>query len=165
MVFRLRKRNLLTLYNELLQKAEKYQSENEELKEENMRISARLEELMYEHEELLKKQGGDETPVEDLEEKMLARVELDEPVEYASKMIGKIVIEAAKHCNYITQINTKEAKELVNLILGRTEVAKAEILDIIEKENDMDAIKKLAEKEKRETEDYFNSVRAQIESD
>ena len=52
--------------------------------------------------------------------------------DYASSVIGKIVIEATKKSNQISSVGaTAENKELINLILGRTEVAKSEILNIV----------------------------------
>ncbi len=52
--------------------------------------------------------------------------------DYASSVIGKIVIEATKKSNQISLDGaTTENKELINLILGRTEVAKSEILNVV----------------------------------
>jgi len=118
---------------------------------------------MLENETLLKNQKKDE-PLKKLEEKMIGQIKIDDPIDYGAKTIGKIVISAAQHCNKIAVLNTADSKDLVNLILGRTEVAKAEILNILESENDYDTLKKLIDKEKNETYDYFNSVRAQIEN-
>jgi len=159
----LRKKELLKLNDELFEKAEKCQLAYEELKQENMRLNVRIEELMLENETLLKNQKKDE-PLKKLEEKMIGQIKIDDPIDYGAKTIGKIVISAAQHCNKIAVLNTADSKDLVNLILGRTEVAKAEILNILESENDYDTLKKLIDKEKNETYDYFNSVRAQIEN-
>jgi DNA-directed RNA polymerase subunit F len=95
---------------------------------------------------------------------MIGQIKTDNPIDYGAKTIGKIVISAAQYCNKIAALNTADSKELVNLILGRTEVAKAEILKILELEEDPEAARKLIEQEKNATEDYFNSVRAQIEN-
>ncbi len=163
MAFSLKKNELFRLNDELFKKAEKYQLAYEELKQENMRLNLRIEELMFENEKLLKNKNKEE-PLKNLEEKMIGQIKTDNPIDYGAKTIGKIVISAAQYCNKIASLNTADSKELVNLILGRTEVAKAEILKILELEEDPEAARKLIEQEKNATEDYFNSVRAQIEN-
>lgn len=88
---------------------------------------------------------------------------LSEEFEYAASIIGKTVVESTKTCNELALINGKvDTKELVNLILGRTEVLKAEILKILNSDNDFEAKKDLMQKEQAEAYDYFNSIKAQI---
>ena len=53
------------------------------------------------------------------------------------------------------------AKELVNLILGRTEVAKGEILRLSQSVLDGEEMLAAMEREYNEAEDYFKSVMAQ----
>ena len=83
--------------------------------------------------------------------------------EYAASVIGKTVVEATKTCNDITiNIDEEDTRELVNLVLGRTEVLKAEILKILNSDNDFEAKKDLMKKEQAEAYDYFNSIKAQL---
>ena len=49
-------------------------------------------------------------------------------MEYGAKVIGQIVVSAAEYSNKLTIGSNSSQKELVNLILGKTEVAKSEIL-------------------------------------
>lgn len=83
--------------------------------------------------------------------------------EYAASVIGKTVVEATKTCNDLTiNIDEEDTRELVNLVLGRTEVLKAEILKILNSDNDFEAKKDLMQKEQAEAYDYFNSIKAQL---
>ncbi len=88
--------------------------------------------------------------------------ELSQDVNVASKIIGKIVLSAAKHCNNLTALDqSPNVKELVNLILGRSEVAKAEILRISTSQMELGEKVYAMEIECKEAEDYFQSVMAQ----
>ena len=152
--------------------------ENEELTQENTALLSEIEKL---REELAAKEVIPVEPMEESEpvitqavdneiyteettkvETVVPDVAIPDDMTYGAEVIGKIVLSAAKHCNSLTAIPTNEnVKELVNLILGRTEVAKSEILKIasldIEPQNKIVAM----EKEAREAEDYFQSVMAQ----
>ncbi|MBO4734338.1 MAG: hypothetical protein J5662_07670, partial [Clostridia bacterium] len=55
-----------------------------------------------------------------------------------------------------------EHRELVNLLLGKTEVAKAEILAIVSEGGDFEAKKEKIDAVKEETLDYFSSVLGQV---
>ncbi len=92
----------------------------------------------------------------------ISEPQLSEEVNNAAKIIGKIVLSAATYCNNLTAIDTgSNVKELVNLILGRSEVAKAEILRISALKIDPEQKLKAMEMEQNEAEDYFKSVMAQ----
>ena len=87
---------------------------------------------------------------------------LSEEMEMGAKIIGKTVIEAAKICNQITEKGGEESKELVNLVLGRCEVLKAEILAIARCEVNISQKEEMMISEQNAAYDYFNSILAQI---
>ncbi len=93
-----------------------------------------------------------------MEEKSL----MTEEMEIGSKIIGKTVIEATKICNLITEKGGEDSKELVNLVLSRCEVLKAEILAICCCEVSFDQKLAMMESEQTAAVDYFNSILAQI---
>lgn len=103
-----------------------------------------------------------ETPVE-LKQNSTSEitVELSENVLSGAEIIGKIVMCAAEYCNTLTAIGDNSSRELVNLILGRTEVAKSEILNIVTSDMDDNLKLQAMESELAEAEDYFKSVMAQ----
>ena len=87
---------------------------------------------------------------------------LSEEMEMGAKVIGKVVVEAAKICNQITEKGGEDSKELVNLVLGRCEVLKAEILAISCSEVGFEQKVNMMKSEQDAAYDYFNSILAQI---
>ena len=87
---------------------------------------------------------------------------LTEEMELGAKIIGAAVVESAKICNQITAIGGEDSKELVNLVLSRCEVLKAEILAICCSETTQNQKIDMMETEKNAAYDYFNSILAQI---
>ena len=83
------------------------------------------------------------------------------PMEYGAVIIGKITVESAKCCDVITKNGGNDVKELLSLVMGKSELSKAEILNIAMSE-DEDAVKKeKIDAELLETTDYFKSVSEQ----
>ena len=72
-----------------------------------------------------------DVPLKRLEEKVTGNTVYGRDIEYASEVIGKLVIESASGSNRLTSGGSTEHRELVNLLLGKTEVAKAEILSVV----------------------------------
>ncbi len=82
--------------------------------------------------------------------------------EYASELIGKIVLRSAEVCNTFAESGGQNAKDLINLTIGMTEVFKADALSIVtEKISDEDKNSKLLEKYTAATE-YFDLLLTQI---
>ena len=71
------------------------------------------------------------------------------------------MVLATKHSNELTEGGDNTFRELVNLILGRTEVAKADILNIVSSEDGIAVKTAKIDAVKAETEEYFKSVMAQ----
>ena len=85
-----------------------------------------------------------------------------EEKEIPSDVIGELVLEAASGSNKLTANGDNSNRELVNLILGKTEVAKAEILSVVSEDTDFESKKQKIEVIKAETLDYFKSILAQL---
>lgn len=101
-------------------------------------------------------------PLKDLEAKVVNQAAVSPEVDYGAAVIGKTVLSAAKYCNFLTEAGEPQAaKELVNLILGRTEVAKAEILKIVSSEEDFEIKKQKIDGCFDSAAEYFESVMAQ----
>ena len=163
----MRKRQLLELNHELYNSLESVKASAEELRKENMMLRKSLSELEKEIEFLKTQNSVPETvdipPVTPTpENEFTSKTEISNETEYAARIIGKIVISAAKYCSKLGSMQDKpDAKELINLILGRTEVAKAEILKIVSSQNSIEVKNELMNKELSNAEDYFQSVFAQ----
>lgn len=163
----MRKRQLLELNHELYNSLESVKASAEELRSENIMLRKSLSELEKEI-ELLKVQN----PVSEIDDKKPENIavenefpvkpEISDEMEYAAAIIGKIVISAAKYCSKLGSMqDNPDSKELINLILGRTEVAKAEILKMVSSENSIEVKNELMNNELSNAEDYFQSVFAQ----
>ena len=101
-------------------------------------------------------------PMRRLEEKVIANATLKPDMEYGAKIIGTIVVSAAEYSNKLTLGGDDSKKELVNLILGKTEMAKAEILSVIESGDIFDVKCTKIDQIAVVTKEYFESVAAQI---
>ncbi|MBQ1186265.1 MAG: hypothetical protein IIX54_01075 [Clostridia bacterium] len=86
----------------------------------------------------------------------------DSAKEYGSVIIGKLVIESVKYANLIGESDTNDKKELLNLIMGRAEVAKAEIFAATESEAAFEVKKDIIDAQYAEALDYFKSAYGQI---
>lgn len=95
------------------------------------------------------------------EKKEIPQVILPNDMEYGAEIIGKTVMLATECCNTLSAEPSENTKELINLILGRGEVAKAEILKIVSSPMDSQSKISSMDEELRQSEDYFKSVMAQ----
>lgn len=102
------------------------------------------------------------TPMQKLEEKMISNATLKPDMEYGAKVIGQIVVSAAEYSNKLTLGGDSTHKELINLILGKTEIAKAEILSVIETDDPLDVKCLKIDQIAATSKEYFESVAAQI---
>lgn len=86
----------------------------------------------------------------------------DSVMEFGSEIIGKIVIESANYADVVTASASKDKKELLNLIMGKSEVCKAEILNVVTGNASTEVKISLINAQLSEAVDYFKSVVAQI---
>ncbi len=159
----MRKKELIKLNEELFNRHQATLKQLEEVIAENKRLTKSVEELKANLEEAQLSKEKEETPLKNLEEKIISNASITDETKYGAEIIGKIVVSAAKHCNALTSSpeSGRDVKELVNLILGRTEIAKAEILNIVENESEFLDKKGLIEAQLNQCEDYFDSIMAQ----
>lgn len=158
----MRKKELIKLNEELFNRHQATLKQLEDVIAENKKLTKTVDELKSELEKA-RVYKTEETPLKNLEEKILTNATIKDETKYGAEVIGKIVVSAAKYCNSLTREpeNGGDVKELVNLILGRTEIAKAEILNIVETESDFLDKKGLIDAQLTECEDYFESIMAQ----
>ncbi len=157
----MRKKLLLEQNTQLFDKVERAEELISELKKQIAEQKDIINEQKNEIERLNASLNATE-PLKNLESKVIKQASLTPEVDYGSAVIGKTVVEAAKYCNSLTADGENDnAKELVNLILGRTEVAKAEILKIVSLEEDFEAKKQKIDEQYDNAIDYFKSIMAQ----
>ena len=157
----MRKKELLKINDELFSKCEALIFKVEELKKEAASLKSEIEILKEEKEELKVKLN---TPVQSVVSENESKADFSEETQYGSEVIGRVVIKAAKYCNQLTaKVSGEITKEQINLILGRTEIAKAEILKAISTQGVFEDKKMMAEAAAKSAEDYFLSIMAQTE--
>ncbi|MBQ0084270.1 MAG: hypothetical protein KBS52_05850 [Clostridiales bacterium] len=86
---------------------------------------------------------------------------LSPEMEYGSEIIGEIVMQSVNYSNKISELGKPNKKELINLILGKTEVAKASVLDITLSETAIENKFAMMQSELQSTIEYFKSVLGQ----
>ena len=157
----MRKKLLLEQNIQLFDRLTAAESEIKRLKKELEEEKRRTAALKEENARLTENKGSTAAPLKMLEAKVIKQAGITPDTDYGAAVIGKTVIAAAKYCE---QLKTRDnAKELINLILGRTEVAKAEILNIVTSDNVAEEKRRLIDEQLALAEDYFASVTAQTE--
>ena len=159
-------KNLLIKQNkQLFDKLHVSELSNKRLKDElaNLRkIVARLEkeveQLKNDDFEILSDTTLNEEVFEETSEENVKETVLGADIEIGSKIIGEIVIQAALTSNKIKEKSHPNIKELVNLILGRTEVAKGEVLNIVSSDASIEIKAQMMNDVKTETFEYFESI-------
>ncbi len=82
--------------------------------------------------------------------------------DYAVKAISRIITESVKIGCVLASNDSPDKKELLNLALGRTEVAKNEISSLIDAHLGKEEIIASIDKEEREVREYYQSILAQL---
>lgn len=153
------KKQLLEQNTQLFERLAQSQEQIAELKKE---LAGRDGELLAQKNEIerLNARLNATEPLKALEAKVTRQAAVPPEIEYGASAIGKIVVEAAKYCSRLAA-RGEQAKELINLVLGRTEVAKAEILKIVSSTDGLEEKKKKADACAYDAFDYFESIMAQ----
>ncbi len=175
----MKKKELMKKLEQLINTADSLYRQLELTKKENEELKAEIENLKLKSCDKPKAvnpnfEGGftvsteevaivEEAPAEEKTEQADKTVVLsDDVMEYGSRIIGKIIVESARYAEQISASVTENKKELLNLIMGRAEVAKAEIYSAATSETSADAKKALIDAELSDATDYFKSVAGQI---
>ena len=158
----MRKKVLIEQNLALFEQLQKAQLEVNELKKTLKGYDEKMAKLEGELEELRKAEEVQTAPLKKLEEKVIANANLKPDVEYGAKIIGEIVVSATNYSNNLTAGGESANRELVNLILGKTEVAKSEILNIVSGEASLDVKQTLIDSVRDDAQEYFKSLMAQL---
>ncbi len=92
----------------------------------------------------------------------LTDVVLEDVMQYGAAIIGKIVLEGTKANNSFADKPNEYSKDLINLVLGKTEVCKSSIYEICKSDASDDSKKTEIDKVYKDAIDYFNSLYKQI---
>lgn len=139
------------------------------LKSENARLCSELAEYKRLCEELKQKNAeilliNNNKPQEQITEKkenVSCKLGLGPHYDYGAECIGRIVRLAAEYSNKLSCGGETKYKELINLILGHTEVEKSNILDIVLSDSNIDDKIRMIDSCEKSAKEYFESVMAQ----
>ncbi|MBQ8740877.1 MAG: hypothetical protein IJY79_04940 [Clostridia bacterium] len=160
----MRKKKLIEQNLSLFENLQKTQHELAELKKQLNQNANEIKSLKTQLEKVRAEESQPVVtePMRRLEEKVITNATLKPDMEYGAKVIGKIVVSAAEYSNKLTIGGDDSHKELVNLILGKTEMAKAEILSVIGTDDSFDVKCAKMDQIAAVSKEYFESVLAQI---
>ncbi len=133
--------------------------ENQALKEKIQFLTEQLAVKAEQNNEIVTETATEEVIEEVVEIK--EPIELSPEIEYGSKIIGEIVMSATYYSNLLGSSGKESLKELLNLILGRTEVAKSEILNIVSSDVSIDNKIEMIDAQRDEAIEYFKSIMEQ----
>ena len=158
------------LVNENLALFERLNKANEKISEQGKTIKE-LDEKISELKILLEEEKNKVQVIEIKEEAEISTAEETKEeiksvndVEYGSSIIGKIVVAATENSNKLSaESQTPESKEQINLILGKTEVAKSEILAVVLSNKSLDEKIADMDKIKEDTVEYFEGIMQQYQ--
>ncbi len=158
----MRKKDLINQNLALFETLQKTQFEVAELKQKLKSSMQQIEELKGKLDENKTPEESPADPMRRLEERVIEAASLKPDVEYGAKIIGEIVVSAAQYSNSLTANGETQHRELVNLILGKTEVAKSEILSVISTVEGIEEKCRRIDEIAANAKEYFESVMAQI---
>lgn len=92
----------------------------------------------------------------------LCEVELPDVMQYGADVIGKIVLEGTKASNSFRDNPNEYSKDLINLVLGKTEVCKSAIYDICRSDAELDVMRSNIDEVYKDAADYFASLYKQV---
>ena len=158
---------LMKQNNDLFNRIQQLKNQNEKLSLENKKLKLKLEDCLNKINELeLSKtvnlpvipEENINPVLEEPKKEEPQEINLNEEILLGSQTIGDIIIKATGYINRLDESNYPNKKELVNLILGRTEIAKAEILNIVSSGVSLDSKKELMTTQFNEALEYFKSI-------
>ena len=159
----------IVLLNEKLSKSQNLSStENSEV--EVNEISGSDEEVLSRNNEVFGDSTASSTQEDTVVEEKTTAFSVPEPkiiqvepnIADASAVIGKAVLKCAEVCNLFTSTGGPNAKDLVNLALGRTEVFKSEILSIVSENGDFTSNEVEVNAKLAALDEYFDLLKKQI---
>lgn len=175
---KMRKKELMQRLSELVAANERMNATVKSLKAENEELKKRIKQLEEEAPEEKAEPVIENEKTEGFTVKVIDEIDFDnidietdpasEPVllddmlEYGAAVIGKITVESAKYCDIITAKTPDNLKELLGLIMGKSEVCKNDILGIALSDAAVPAKRDAIDKQQTEAIDYFKSIAEQI---
>lgn len=159
----MRKKDLLNQNIILFEQLRKVELENTSLRKKNKALEKELEELSDKVKELEFKPPVAVVTSDVTTQEAVVNTDLDDETAYGSETIGKIVLKATELNSNLSVNSSPDNVMLINLILGKTEISKSEILAIVSDDCSIETKKSKIDTVKNQAFEYFESVMAQID--
>ena len=159
----MRKKDLLNQNIILFEHLRKVELENTSLRKKNKALEKELEELSDKVKELEFKPPVAVVTSDVTTQEAVVNTDLDDETAYGSEIIGKIVLKATELNSNLSVNSSPDNVTLINLILGKTEISKSEILAIVSDDCSIETKKSKIDTVKNQAFEYFESVMAQID--
>lgn len=159
----MRKKDLLNQNIILFEQLRKVELENTSLRKKNKALEKELEELSDKVKELEFKPPVAVVTSDVTTQEAVVNTDLDDETAYGSETIGKIVLKATELNSNLSVNSSPDNVTLINLILGKTEISKSEILAIVSDDCSIETKKSKIDTVKNQAFEYFESVMAQID--
>lgn len=159
----MRKKDLLNQNIILFEQLRKIELENTSLRKKNKALEKELEELSDKVKELEFKPPVAVVTSAVTTQEAVVNTDLDDETAYGSETIGKIVLKATELNSNLSVNSSPDNVTLINLILGKTEISKSEILAIVSDDCSIETKKSKIDTVKNQAFEYFESVMAQID--
>ena len=89
-------------------------------------------------------------------------IEFGEEINYASAQIGKVIVKISDFCNNMVSTNNQNARELINLALGRGEVFKADVMTVLQSNVSFNDKSSIIEDKIKDVDSYIISLYGQL---
>ncbi len=159
----MRKKDLLNQNIILFEQLRKVELENTSLRKKNKALEKELEELSDKVKELEFKPPVAVVTSDVTTQEAVVNTDLDDETAYGSETIGEIVLKATELNSNLSVNSSPDNVTLINLILGKTEISKSEILAIVSDDCSIETKKSKIDTVKNQAFEYFESVMAQID--
>jgi len=83
-------------------------------------------------------------------------------INYASTQIGKVIVKISDFCNNMVSTNDQNARELINLALGRGEVFKADVMNVLQSNASFNDKESIIEDKIKDVDSYITSLYGQL---
>lgn len=158
----MRKKDLINQNIMLFEQLRRVELENTSLKKRNNLLEKEISEFKYTIEQFSHQKTEEVMPEIEIIESVNETF-IDDAMAYGSEIIGKIVLKATELNGELGLKSSPDSLTLINLILGKTEISKSEILTIISDDCSFETKKSKIDTVKNQAFEYFESVMAQID--
>ena len=89
-------------------------------------------------------------------------IEFGDEINYASAQIGKVIVKISDFCNNMVSNSNQNARELINLALGRGEVFKSDVMTVLQSNSSFNEKANIIQDKIKDVDSYIISLYGQL---